>query len=139
MAVKAEFDKLAKNYEEWHKEAVKASGFDIQYFYECRIKEIHRILKKHPQEINRILDFGCGIGNVDPYIRKYFPTLEILGVDISEESIHIANEKQNPIIFNMPRLTQIIKLWGVICPQTWTWYLYPVFSITHQMRSILRC
>jgi len=91
----AEFDKQAESYEAWHQELISASGFGIDYFYEYKIKEIHRVLSKRGAGMpNTILDFGCGIGNVDPYIRKYFPDAQIYGVDVSEESIKIAEEKQ---------------------------------------------
>ena len=93
--MQAEFDKQAKNYEAWHQELISASGFSRDYFYEYKIKEIHRVLSKRKAKSPlSILDFGCGIGNVDPYIRKYFPDSQICGVDISEESIKIAKEKQ---------------------------------------------
>jgi len=91
----AEFDKQAENYEAWHQELISASGFGIDYFYEYKIKEMHRVLAKRGVGMpSTILDFGCGIGNVDPYIRKYFPDAHIYGVDVSEESIKIAKEKQ---------------------------------------------
>jgi SAM-dependent methyltransferase len=93
--VQAEFDKLAKNYETWHQEIINSSGFSRDYFYEYKIKEIYRILTKNKIKFPlSILDFGCGIGNVDPYIRKYFPDSVVFGMDISEESIKIAKEKQ---------------------------------------------
>ena len=96
--MEAEFDKLANNYEEWHQESINASGLSINYFYEYKIKEIHRILSKRKIKLpSSILDFGCGIGNVDPYIRKYFPESQIYGVDISKESIEIAKEKQKAL------------------------------------------
>jgi SAM-dependent methyltransferase len=85
------FDKYAKQYDEEIQEAISASGYSVNHFYEYKIKEIHRILRSPPIHI---LDFGCGVGNVDPYIRKYFPEAEIYGVDISPESINIAKEKQ---------------------------------------------
>lgn len=91
----AEFDKIAKSYEEWHSKLIKTSGFGVDFFYEYKIKEIKRILQKHKiKPPLSILDFGCGIGNVDPYIRKHFPDAKIYGVDMSEESINVARAKQ---------------------------------------------
>lgn len=90
------FDKFAKNYDDGHKNTVSLSGFTTDYFYEYKVKEMHRVLSK--QKIDpptSILDFGCGVGSIDPYIRKYFPDSEIYGIDISTESIKVAKEKQS--------------------------------------------
>ena len=50
----------------------------------------------------KILDFGCGVGDVTPYIRKYFPHAEIFGVDISRECIETARAKIFPSIHYAP-------------------------------------
>ena len=90
-----EFDKIASEYEAWHEDAVGVSGFNRDYFYERKVNDIQYILNKqkisHP---STILDFGCGIGDLDPYLRGRFPDSSIYGVDVSEESIQIAKEKQ---------------------------------------------
>jgi len=88
------FDKFAKDYDEGHKDTIGLSGFGTDHFYEYKIKEIHRILSEKKQRMPlTILDFGCGVGSIDPYIRKYFPDSRICATDISEESIKIATEK----------------------------------------------
>lgn len=88
------YDKHAETYDSKHQEAVSASGFEVSHFYEYKIKEIRRMLTKRGiPEPQTILDFGCGVGNVDPYIRKYFPKSQIYGIDISEESVKIAGDK----------------------------------------------
>jgi SAM-dependent methyltransferase len=90
----AVFDKFAKDYDKGHEETVKLSGFGTDHFYEYKIKEIHRILSETKQKMPlSILDFGCGVGSVDPYIRKYFPDSKIYGMDVSAESIKVAKEK----------------------------------------------
>lgn len=101
------YDEHADTYDDKHREAVSASGFDVSHFYEYKIKEIQRVLCRHGiagqsvslrslarnDEVKTILDFGCGVGNVDPYIRKYFPEARIFGIDISEESVKLARVK----------------------------------------------
>jgi SAM-dependent methyltransferase len=87
------FDEFARDYDKGHEDTIKLSGFGTDYFYEYKIREIHRILSETKQKKPlSILDFGCGVGNVDPYIRKYFPDSKIYGMDVSEESIKVANE-----------------------------------------------
>jgi len=90
----AVFDEYAKDYEKGYEGTVNISGFGTDHFYEYKVKEIRRVLseKKHKMPLT-ILDFGCGVGNVDPYIRKYFPDSKICAMDVSAESINVAKEK----------------------------------------------
>lgn len=89
----AEFDKLANSYDDWHGNLIKGSGFDREYFLEYKVKEVFRICKKQNFAPKTILDFGCGVGDVEPYLQKYFPDSQIFGVDISSESIETAKTK----------------------------------------------
>jgi len=90
----AEFDKLANSYDNWHSELIKGSGFGREYFLEYKVKEVARILAKKNFMPKNILDFGCGVGDVAPFLQKYFPETNIFGVDISQESIETAKSKE---------------------------------------------
>ena len=107
---KPAFDRLAETYDKDIQSVTSFSGHSIDYFREYKIKEIHRVLKensmKHPRTI---LDFGCGIGSLSPYIRKYFPDAEIYGLDISSESISIAKEKQKAYNINYAIFDSLIS------------------------------
>jgi SAM-dependent methyltransferase len=89
----AEFNKIAKNYDNWHENLIKGSGYSREYFLEYKIREMFRILRKQNFQPKTILDFGCGVGDEEPFLRKYFPRAKICGVDISESSISIAKAK----------------------------------------------
>ena len=52
---------------------------------------IKYILNNIPLRSSKILDFGCGIGWSSNEIARHFPDCEIIGADISEKSIFIAN------------------------------------------------
>ncbi|MCL2576829.1 MAG: methyltransferase domain-containing protein [Defluviitaleaceae bacterium] len=93
MGKKAEFDKLANSYDNWHADLIKGSGFSREYFLEYKVKEVARILTEKNFTPKNILDFGCGVGDVEPYLQKYFPEANIFGVDISQESIETAKSK----------------------------------------------
>jgi SAM-dependent methyltransferase len=95
----AEFDKIAGSYEDWHSQIIKGSGFGREYFLEYKIKEMRRVIGDYQPK--NILDFGCGVGDVDPYIQKYFPDAKIFGVDISRESINAAKEKNADVIYGV--------------------------------------
>ncbi len=88
------FDKFAKTYDEGHAKAVKLSGFEPSYFHEYKCREIADCLESKGllgQKI-RLLNYGCGTGNSEIYIRKYLPQASVFSVDVSEESIKVARE-----------------------------------------------
>jgi SAM-dependent methyltransferase len=88
------FDKFAKTYDEGHAKAVKLSGFEPSYFHEYKCREIADYLKSKgllDQKI-MLLNYGCGTGNSEKYIKKYLPHASVFSVDVSEESIKVARE-----------------------------------------------
>lgn len=90
-----EFDSFAKDYRVILENNIKdLSGFGSEYFAEYKIQTIKNALDFTPANI---LDFGCGDGISCEFFRKYFPDATITGVDVSSESIKIAQDKN---IFN---------------------------------------
>ena len=61
---------------------------DILPFRILRKKIISRIHKLNPS--GRLIDAGCGSGNLIVQLAKEFPTLELIGVDISTEILERA-------------------------------------------------
>lgn len=91
---KKEFDEFANDYRDILEESIKSlSEFGSEYFAQYKIQEIKNSLNFVPQ---RILDFGCGDGISCEYFRKYFPESIITGVDVSSESIKVAQNKNIP-------------------------------------------
>ncbi len=87
------FDQYARTYNEGLKEAIKVSGFEPDYFHEYKPKEMRRLLGDDYSNGNlNILDFGCGGGFSDRFLRKYFPNSQIFGCDVSKESLSVARE-----------------------------------------------
>jgi len=95
----AVFDKYANNYDEGHTKAVKVSGFLPSYFHEYKVIELFNYLKSIGKEKEKLLllNYGCGTGNSEKYLKKYFPNLIICSVDISEESIRVAKEENKDL------------------------------------------
>jgi ubiquinone/menaquinone biosynthesis C-methylase UbiE len=89
----AEFDKFSSRYSDVNNAMTKnLSGFDLNYFNEYKIRDLYSEVGKITSNLKiEILDFGCGVGNSAPFLREYFQTANIQGVDVSEESIKIAN------------------------------------------------
>lgn len=85
------FNKFAENYHEICNEAISKSGADSNYFSENKVLELLKFEKSDAHL--KILDFGCGDGNSSVFIKKHFPNINISGVDVSEKSIDIANNR----------------------------------------------
>jgi len=87
-----EFDQFAEKYDQLLDESVKLSGESSAFFVEQKIELMARGGNHVP--LGRFLDFGCGVGNAFPFVQKHFPGWSYDGVDVSEESIRTAREKQ---------------------------------------------
>lgn len=85
------FDEFANDYRALHDESIKLSGTNSSYFCEYKIKELAKIEDSNQQF--SILDFGCGDGESCQFFRKHFKLSKLKGIDISEESIKKAQEK----------------------------------------------
>lgn len=86
------FDDIATNYRDLHNENLKVTGLDSNYFAEKKIKLISKDFNKN--EVLRILDLGCGDGKLEEYLSLYFKDSFIEGIDVSTESIKIAESKK---------------------------------------------
>jgi ubiquinone/menaquinone biosynthesis C-methylase UbiE len=85
-----EFDHFANDYREIHNQNLKLSGVSSDYFSEHKIQ----VIKNHEKEDTlNFLDFGCGDGNSSQHFTNYFPNSTYSGIDISSESINVANSK----------------------------------------------
>ena len=89
---KVDFDDYADDYDIILKEQLSFFSDDDKYFAQYKVNLVHKYLATQPK---RILEYGCGTGRNLSIIREKFPFAEIFGVDISAQSIGIANE-QNP-------------------------------------------
>ncbi len=91
----AEFDKYANKYDQMHRKSIAVSGYEPSFFDEYKILEMVRFLSpSFAKKSISILNFGCGIGKSEPLLLKHFPNANILGIDVSEQSIELANEQE---------------------------------------------
>lgn len=84
------FDEYAKDYRTIHNENIQISGESSEYFAEFKIKWLQKNIK---ETHFTFLDFGCGDGTLADWFVKYFPNAQYFGIDISDESIKIAQLK----------------------------------------------
>lgn len=91
----AEFDRYAASYENLHAANIGLSGEEPRYFAEYKVREVARCLGD--TAVQRIVDFGCGIGGSIPFFRKCFPKSHLLGLDVSQESLRQAERRHGSI------------------------------------------
>ena len=92
-----EFDKFSEDYEKVLSECISLSGFSPSYFDEYKIKEVYDFAKSKGIENKeiKILNFGCGIGKSERFIKKYFTNAMIYSVDVSSKSVEAAEERNS--------------------------------------------
>src|SRR5260370_31021412 len=89
----AEFDRFADEYEQVHAKNIGIAGERPEFFHEYKIKVLRRMGQERHVEVESILDFGSGIGNSAPFLRRYFPEARLVGADVSERSLEIAETR----------------------------------------------
>ena len=90
----SEFDKFAESYRDMHTKSIAASGEDPDYFADYKIRDVAGTLAAAGiGDGLKILDFGCGIGGSIPFFRKYLPKAELTGIDVSQKSLEVAEER----------------------------------------------
>jgi ubiquinone/menaquinone biosynthesis C-methylase UbiE len=82
------FDRYAGRYDALHRNSIRASGEEPDYFAAYKAEYVRRMVPAESRP--RILDFGCGIGNSIPHLAERFPGAELTGVDVSGDSLELA-------------------------------------------------
>ena len=85
-----DFDAYAKDYRSIHTNNIKIAGVDSFYFAEMKVKIITEF---ESNKVLKVLDVGCGDGAIEMYMNKYFSSWQIDAIDISEQSIKEATDK----------------------------------------------
>jgi len=87
------FDHYASSYDEDLARALSVSGEDKSYFARGRMRWLQQWLERAGRRPGAVLDFGCGTGAATPFIFECLKPARVLGVDVSEQSLLLANEK----------------------------------------------
>jgi len=88
---KSEFDQHAEQYDQILGDTIPEGLNEDTYFAEYKIAlAASRIGSRC---VERILDYGCGVGRSLPYLEKYFPSAELSGYDLSSASLEIAHQR----------------------------------------------
>jgi SAM-dependent methyltransferase len=87
----AEFDRFADEYTAQHADNIRISGEDPEYFARYKIEALRRRWDAADRrEPTAILDFGAGIGNSLPHLKRLFPSAAVTGIDVSQKSLDVA-------------------------------------------------
>ena len=88
----AEFDKFADEYTTLHARNVALSGEAPDFFADYKMKDLaaeYRRFGAAPNTTPAVLDFGAGIGNSVPFVKKYLPESRVTCLDVSTRSLEI--------------------------------------------------
>lgn len=105
----AEFDAFAGSYADMHAKSVKASGEDPEYFSIYKQKVLERVLGPAP---GKVLDFGCGIGNLTHLLVRSFA--EVHGFDPSQKSVELARTRAEGATFFDDKASLPANTYGAI-------------------------
>ena len=80
-----EFDAFAGDYNRALRESLRASGETPDYFAEYKAQYLVRRISAGPN--SKVLDFGCGVGNLVSAFRRLMPGVRVDGYDPSPASL----------------------------------------------------
>ena len=84
------FDEFAERYETILDANLSVAGETAAGFTRRRMRYLRRRLGLLPV---RVMDFGCGVGLAIPFLLEAFPGSEVVGTDVSPESVKMARER----------------------------------------------
>jgi ubiquinone/menaquinone biosynthesis C-methylase UbiE len=89
----SEFDQFADEYNQLHARNIAVTGEKPEFFHEYKLNKLKHFVLERGVAANDILDFGSGIGNSTPFLRRYFSTARLTGADISRRSLEVAESR----------------------------------------------
>src|SRR5690242_12922877 len=82
----AVFDRYAATYDSTVDASIRASGETVEFFAQLKAELLTRLAASRIAA-PRILDFGCGVGNLARAIAERWSTAHVVGCDTSPESV----------------------------------------------------
>src|SRR5438094_352583 len=70
-------------------QGIRLSGEDRRFFLTGRVQYLLSLLPRDFQP-QRILDYGCGLGDTTAYLAERFPGAEVVGADEAENALEHA-------------------------------------------------
>jgi SAM-dependent methyltransferase len=93
-----EFDRFASEYETVLGRHTRIGGEETGYFAWYKVQAVRDVVAPRGDAGKiRILDFGCGVGQSTPFFSQQFPQAELLGADVSSDSIAVAQRRNGTL------------------------------------------
>jgi SAM-dependent methyltransferase len=90
LSQKPEFDQYAADYDQALEQGISVSGEDKNFFAQGRVEWLAQCLQKISVRPRAVMDFGCGTGQAAPFLLKHLKAETVLGVDVSEGLLAVA-------------------------------------------------
>ena len=95
-----DFDDFAKNYQGHINEALGPLGGDVAYYVGRKVEILRKLISD--QKIERVLDYGCGIGQAVPFLNAAFRPSTLVGSDLSATSVDFAVRQYPYLVYRHP-------------------------------------
>lgn len=91
----AEFDEYCPTYEDDINRAIAMCGKPRAFYTKVKAQLLGELLDDHfpGRTAIDVLDFGCGSGDIHAYLQSSHPTLNLTGIDVSEEFLKIGRAR----------------------------------------------
>ncbi|WP_316806507.1 class I SAM-dependent methyltransferase [Pedobacter agri] len=129
-------DRYKETFETWNKVAIRYQEkfMDLDLYNESYDLICNSIPKKNA----KILEIGCGPGNITKYLLSKRPDFDVLGIDIAPNMIKLAR-KNNPRAsfqsMDVRKIDQIkLKFDGIVCG-----FCLPYLSQSDSLKFIKNC
>ena len=87
---KVDFDDYSANYDDLLRESTKLYAEDSEYFARYKVDLIRDAAFASGRPVRRVLEYGCGTGRNIGYLCEAFQEAEVVGTDVSAESLRVA-------------------------------------------------
>ena len=112
MVDRVDFDDFTKNYDQLLSQGTSFFTPNEKYF--CQYK-VDIVRNRVALPVNRVLEYGCGLGRNIPFLREAFRDSEVTGSDIAPASLEIARQGNPGIEFIQEEAgSRIVGKWDLI-------------------------
>lgn len=87
------FDEYAESYEEACHRGLALTGEGRDFYARSRCRITGAMVSRHGTSVERILDFGCGLGHTTPLLATQFPGAKVVGYDPATQTVELATRQ----------------------------------------------
>jgi SAM-dependent methyltransferase len=102
----AEFDAIASNYQKLVNNSIRVTGESSEYFAVYKANYIAKNAVRGGG--GKILDYGCGVGQLASQLKRLLPEKQVDGFDVSEKSL----EQIEPALLSQGLFTSRVQVLG---------------------------